>query len=118
MIYGNDSGTFSVPSAVTQLDKHFQPINNPATVSVQGLSMQPVSTSEVISNTDLTIDDSKLLIPATQMPSGITTECTYTPTGSTDIYQIVGEPRPWTNRLGIPHHTTVYLRKARATSGA
>lgn len=118
MIYGRDSGTFTLPGGPVELDNHFQPTGNYPTATVQGASLQPVSTSEVIDNTDLTASDSKLLIPAVQMPSGVTTQSTFTPTGTTDVYQVLGEPRTWTNRLGAPHHTTVYLRKARSTSGA
>ena len=118
MIYARDSGTFTIPGPGTTLDKHFQPVDDSTQVVVTGCSLQPVSTSEMVSNTDLTVSDSKLLIPAEQMPTGVTTQSTFTPSGSTQPFQVLGTPRSWTDRRGIPHHITIYLREARATSGS
>lgn len=92
-------------------DHNFMPTPGaPANEPIPGCSVQPLSTTEIVTFTDLTITDKKALCPVSDTPLALTTADTIAFAGVT--YQVYGVPQLWYDLYGTPHHVTVYLRKA------
>lgn len=82
---------------------------------VGGCSLQPVSTSEVISDTDLTISMWVLYAPVLEIFASMTAADAVQVDihGVPTVFEDFGDPQLWTDLDGIPDHYRIKLRKAR-----
>lgn len=78
-----------------------------STVTVAGCFLQPLETEETLGNVDTVISHFKLFAPA---------GTPLTSTGRVVVdgvsYEVRGDPMPWADIRGIPHHIECYLRRA------
>lgn len=76
-------------------------------VTVPGCFLQPSDTDETLGNVDTVISHFKLFAPA---------GTPLTSTGRVVVdgvsYEVRGDPMPWSDNRGIPHHIECYLRRA------
>lgn len=75
--------------------------------TVTGCSVQPVSTTEDVSNVDQVVSRWRMFAPAA-------TAFTATDGVISDgvLYQVDGDPQIWSDLGGNPHHIECYLKRA------
>jgi hypothetical protein len=78
--------------------------------AIPNCSLQPMSTSETIGSTDLVVSMWRLLAPANGPATQLTaTSAVRDATGLS--YEVDGDPEPWVDHHGRPHHIEVILRR-------
>lgn len=75
--------------------------------TVPGCSVQPVSTTEEISDVDQVITRWRLFAPA-----GVTLTAIDAVIADGERFSVDGDPQIWPGLNGIPHHTECLLRRA------
>lgn len=88
-------------------DRFGIPTSVETSVAVTGCFLQPLETEENLGNIDTVVSHFKLFAPA---------GTPLTPTGRVVVdgvsYEVRGDPMPWSDIRGIPHHIECYLRRA------
>lgn len=74
---------------------------------VTGCSVQPVSTTEDVSDVDQVISRWRLFLPA-----GIAMTAVDNVIANGMVFSVDGDPQTWSDLGGKPHHTECYLRFA------
>jgi len=74
---------------------------------VPGCSVQPLTTAEQISDVDQVVTRWRLLAPA-----GVVMTATDAVIADGVRYSVDGDPQPWTDLGGRPHHIECFLRRA------
>lgn len=74
---------------------------------VAGCSVQPLTTSEELSDVDQVITRWKLFAPA-----GVALTVTDAVISRGLLYEVDGDPQVWTDLRGQPHHLSCLLRRA------
>jgi hypothetical protein len=98
-------------TTVTRVDGVPDPLGVPARVEthtqVAGCSVQPLATVEDLSNVDTVISRWRLFAPI-----GTTLSATDGVIADGVLYEVDGDPQPWTDQRGRPHHLECLLRRA------
>jgi hypothetical protein len=75
--------------------------------SVSGCSVQPLTTTEELSDVDQVITRWRLYAPATVTLTAIDAVIS-----DGVLYEVDGDPQIWSDMAGRPHHLECYLRRA------
>jgi len=88
-------------------DRHGDSLpGDPSETTVSGASVQPASTQEELDSRDTVIAQWVCF-----MPPGTDITATDQVRFRGDLYDVDGDPQPWDDELGRPHHIEVQLRR-------
>lgn len=77
--------------------------------SISNCSLQPMSTAEIVGATDMVVSMWRLIAPANGPAAQLTPTSAVQHNGIS--YEVDGEPEPWRDAHGRPHHIEVTLRR-------
>lgn len=88
-------------------DRHGDPLpGDPAEVQVSGCSMQPAASVESLDGGDTVSSAWDLFLPP-----GVIITALHRVRWRGDLYEVDGEPRPWDDERGRPHHIEAQVRR-------
>lgn len=81
-----------------------------STFSIPNCSLQPMSTAETITSTDLVVSMWRLIAPANGPATQLTATSAVRDANGLS-YEVEGDPEPWVDGHGRAHHIEVILRR-------